>query len=639
MAARSTDDRPDLPTGTVTFVMTDIEGSTRLLQELGNRYPAVLADHHRLLRAAFERAGGVEFGSGGDALFVAFRDATAAVAAAADGQRALAGHAWPTGVAVRVRMGIHTGTGVLQDGDYVGLDIHRAARIASAGHGGQVLVSRTTRALLEDASVSGLAARDLGEHRLKDLERPEHLYQVEAAGLDREFPPLRSLDARRHNLPEQLTPFVGRSAERARAVELVASNRLVTFTGPGGSGKTRLALESAAASLERFGDGVFFVALAPIDDRDLVVPTIAAAVGLREAPGRPMRDRLLEHLRDRSSLLVLDNFEQIVACAPFVGELLAAAPRVHVLVTSRESLAIAGEQELPVPPLALPALDEPVDPERLREVDAIALFVQRARAVRPAFDLTAENARAVAEICVRLDGLPLALELAAARIKLFEPGDDPRVRGRAARGVRRARRRLRAARVVLPGARGAGGQAPGRAGARARGARPRPGPGQRPRRDPPCRRRRRRRRGPSGGLDVDDVLAAPEPREGGPDPSRTAPRASVQPRGSGAAGGGPRGHGGAHVVVRRLRSVAAIAPGEPRAALGARRRRRGRHRPAHHGLRNAADRPGRRGKPFRGEHHGDRRGRRIGDQLANEPMGDRVAPGRHGPRGDAPERT
>jgi predicted ATPase/class 3 adenylate cyclase len=405
-----------LPTGTVTFVMTDIEGSTRLVQALGDRYPQLLAEHYGLLREAFGSAG-VEVGSEGDALFYAFTDAPSAVRAALDAQRRLFEHRWPADVVVRVRMGIHSGVARLLSGDYVGLDAHRTARITAAGHGGQVVLSDAARVLSEASLPPGATLRDLGEHRLKDLERVEHLFQLVAPDLPAQFPPLRSVPGRPHNLPAQVTGFIGRARERQQLVDLLRTCRLLTLTGPGGTGKTRLAVEVAAGCGVAFRDGVHFVPLATITNPDLVIPTIATTFNLREGPARPVLDALIGHLGQRTMLLVLDNFEQIIDAAPVVGELLAAASQLTLLVTSREPLGIAGEQEFPVPPLRLPNGGARLEIEELRGVDSVALFLQRARSVRPGFDLTPSNAAAVAEICVRLDGLPLALELAAARVR------------------------------------------------------------------------------------------------------------------------------------------------------------------------------------------------------------------------------
>ncbi len=410
-----------LPTGTVTFLFTDIEGSTRLLQRLGERYGEVLEQHRRLIRSACEEAEGRIFGSEGDALFAVFRSATKAVAAAANSQRALAAQPWPDGEAVKVRMGIHTGEASLIGGDYVGLDLHRAARITAAGHGGQVLLSGSTRALAEQGLPLDVEIRDLGERRLKDLSRPERIFQLVIPDLPADFPILRTLDATPNNLPTQLTSFVGRSREVADARRLLAGSRLLTLTGPGGTGKTRLSLQIGAEEIEAFPDGVFFVPLAAVTDPVLVPSAIAEALGVKEAGRRSALETLLEHLRDRRMLLILDNFEQIVVAAPTVGELLRASPALKTIVTSRAILHVYGEQELPVPPLGLPPIEYLPPPERLSQFEAVKLFIERAMAVRPDFAVTNENAPAVAQICARLDGLPLAIELAAARIRLLTP--------------------------------------------------------------------------------------------------------------------------------------------------------------------------------------------------------------------------
>jgi predicted ATPase len=320
-------------------------------------------------------------------------------------------------------MGVHSGEGRLLGNTYVGLDVHRAARIAAAAHGGQIVLSDTTRALAAANLPPGVELRDLGEHRLKDLEGPQRLFQLVAPDLPSDFPPLRSLRGLVGNLPTQLTSFVGRKREKRELLELLGANRIVTLTGPGGTGKTRLSIEVAAAYVGQVEDSVHFVALAPISDADLVIPTIAATLGVREIASRPIRDSLIERLRERSMLLVLDNFEQLTMAAPAVGELLGAAPELKALVTSREPLRISGEQEYPLPPLDVPDTHAEARLDALVSLDSVELFVQRARLVRPGFDLSAANAGAVAEICARLDGLPLAIELAAARSRLFEPHD------------------------------------------------------------------------------------------------------------------------------------------------------------------------------------------------------------------------
>jgi predicted ATPase/class 3 adenylate cyclase len=411
---------PTLPTGTVTFLFTDIEGSTRLLESLGDAYPPILERHHALLREAIAAGEGTEVSTEGDAFFAVFPSAPRAVAAVAQAQRALAGEAWPSGVAVRVRMGLHTGEGVLGGDSYVGLDVHRAARVAAAGAGGQVLLSEATHSLAAGSLPPGVTVEDLGQHRLKDLSRAEHLWQLAIDGLPHEFPPPRTLDATPNNLPLQLTTFLGRQREVSEVLELLVANRLVTLTGPGGTGKTRLALQVAAEDADRHPAGVYFVALEPIVNADLFIPTIAQSVGMPD-PGGATVHRMAEHFADRASLLVLDNFEQLDGAAPQVGDLLAAASRLSILATSRSPLRVYGEREYPVPPLGLPDPRHIPDLEQFSQFESVALFIERAVAVRPDFAVDNENAPAVAEICVRLDGLPLAIELAAARVRVLPP--------------------------------------------------------------------------------------------------------------------------------------------------------------------------------------------------------------------------
>jgi predicted ATPase/class 3 adenylate cyclase len=413
-----------LPSGTLTFLFTDIEGSTKLLNELGtDRYHEVLATHTRTLRAAF--AAGTEVRIEGDALFVVFDSAAAAIRATAAAQHALATTRFPHDAVVRVRMGMHTGQGTPASreagADYVGIDVHRAARIANIAHGGQVLLSGATATLAGQDLGEGIALRDLGEHRLKDLAQAERVYQLVIAGLANDFPPVRSLDRTPNNFPTQVTTFIGRAPEIRDGLRLLDSTRLLTLTGPGGTGKTRLSLQIAAESSPRFPDGAFWIALAPISDPELVPSTIAHALGVHIGGKEDPLERVLEHVRGKRMLLVLDNFEQILPAASSVSALLASGPDLKVITSSRAPLRISGEQEFPVPPLELP------DPERLPSLDVLAqsdavkLFVERARAVKPDFMITAENAAAVAEICNRLDGLPLAIELAAARVKLLAP--------------------------------------------------------------------------------------------------------------------------------------------------------------------------------------------------------------------------
>jgi predicted ATPase/class 3 adenylate cyclase len=411
----------ELPTGTVTFVFTDIEGSTRLLQELGAGYTGVRDEHAAIIRGAIEAEGGSELSTAGDSFFAVFRTPARAVRAAVRAQRDLHRHRWPNGASLRVRMGVHTGEGILGGEDYVGIDVNRAARIADAAHGGQVILSGATLALAERDLPDGTSVRDLGEHRLKDLAHPEHLHDLAIEGLPVDFPPPRSLDARPNNLPAQLTSFVGREEEVAEIDRLIERSRLLTLTGPGGSGKTRLALEVAAGALLRYRDGAFFVDLSSVTDPDLVPSSLAAALGVQEVPGRPILEAVQAHLRDRELLLVVDNLEQVAEGAPVLEELLTAAPGLTVLATSRIVLSLRGEQEYPVPPLDPPEPDRLPDLATLRRIDAVRLFTERAAAASPAFRLTEANAPAVAEITARLDGLPLAIELAAARTKVLSP--------------------------------------------------------------------------------------------------------------------------------------------------------------------------------------------------------------------------
>ncbi len=408
--------REDLPTGTVTFLFSDIEGSTRLVGELDPLvYREVLEQHNALMRSAMAANGGVERGTQGDAFLVVFRDASAAVAAGVAAQRGLARAVWPHGRSVDVRMGLHTGHGIAGGDDYVGLDINRAARIASAAHGGQMLVSDSTRALVERSLPAGVGLLDLGEHRLKDLARPERLFQVTADGLRPSFPPLRTLGGPAGDLPVRLTTFVGREREILEVERLVEGQRLVTLTGPGGTGKSSLAVEVARAAAVRFHDGAWFVALDSVVDPELVASVIAKTLGLIEGGG-PARDRLLTFAADRSLLLVLDNLEQVRSAAPFLAELLRSAPGVRILATSRAPLRVSGEQEYPVPPLAVPD-----SPATARAADCVVLFTERARRVRPSFEPSDDDVAAISEICARLDGLPLGIELAAGRTGILPP--------------------------------------------------------------------------------------------------------------------------------------------------------------------------------------------------------------------------
>ena len=409
----------DRPVGTVTFLFTDIEGSTRLLRDLGaERYRQVLNEHRRLLRRALTTHGGYEVDTQGDAFLVAFDRPRAGVEAAADAQRAFADHAWPNGRDLRVRMGVHTCEATATTEGYVGIGIHRGRRICEAAHGGQVLVSHITRDLLE-ADEHGLMFLDLGEHRLKDLTEPQRLFQLLLQDLPGQFPPLRTLGNRPTNLPVQATPLVGRDREVGDVIELLRRPdvRAVTLTGPGGIGKTRLALQAAAELLEDFPNGVHFVTVAAITDPNLVLPAIAQTLGVNETAGQ----ELSAYLETKDLLLVVDSLEQVIDAALLLARALADAPSIKLLMTSQEALHVSAEHVYPVPPLRLPDPRQLPELSALQRNEAIALFTERAQAVRPDFEVTNENSSTVSEICVRLDGLPLALELAAARIGVLSP--------------------------------------------------------------------------------------------------------------------------------------------------------------------------------------------------------------------------
>jgi predicted ATPase/class 3 adenylate cyclase/Tfp pilus assembly protein PilF len=406
-----------LPAGTVTILFSDIEGSTLLLSRLGNRFADALDAHRGVLRAAWAKFNGYELRTEGDSFFVVFEVARDAVAAALEGQLGLARYPWPDGERVRVRIGIHTGEPVVHGFDYVGMDVHRAARIASAAHGGQVVVSNVTRELAAGQLPPDTGFADLGWHQLKDLPEPEHLFQATADGLKTEFAPLKSLGAV-SSLPVPPTPLVGRDGELRELQALFAQShlRLITLTGAGGSGKTRLAIALGATLMRSFLDGVYFVALAEVTTREGMWRAIADALGVTGDTWD--HTNLLESLKGRRLLLLLDNLEQLPDAAKVVSQVLAAAPEVVVVATSRRPLHLQGEHEHPVPPLTLP--DEP-GLDRIEQSAAVRLFAQHAQLVRPSFALTLENSADVATICRRVDGLPLAIELAASRIKLLSP--------------------------------------------------------------------------------------------------------------------------------------------------------------------------------------------------------------------------
>ncbi len=406
-----------LPSGTVSLLFSDIEGSTALLLRLGALYADALDGQRRVLRKAWNAHGGTELGTEGDSFYVVFPTADGAVAAAVEGQRELAQYPWPGGERLRVRMGMHTGSPRVHDGGYVGIDVVRAARIAASAHGGQVVVSSATEGLVRGGLPSGVSLRDLGTHQVKDIDVPERLFQLAIDGLPSAFPALKTLGAS-SSLPVPASPLVGRCRELAELTAVLSSPevRLVTLTGPGGSGKTRLAIAIANQLVSRFPDGIYFVPLAAVTTVATMWTTIAEVLDLppecRITPG------FFESVAHRSALLVLDNLEQLTDADAVVARLLEAAPQIVVLATSRRRLNVPGERQHAVSPLELP------DAETVAEAEgsgAVQLFVQQARGFKADFSLTAENVADITAICRRLDGLPLAIQLAAARIRLLGP--------------------------------------------------------------------------------------------------------------------------------------------------------------------------------------------------------------------------
>ena len=437
---------PEAPTGTVSFLFTDIVGSTRLWEKFPAQMGAALARHDALIRAAVETHGGHVFKTVGDATHAAFQAPRASLEAAIDAQQALAAEDWNDIGTLAVHMGIHVGAAELRDGDYFGGTLNRVSRIESAAHGGQILLSRIAVELLEDEPLDAISFKSLGSHRLRNLDRPEHLYQAVVPSLPDSFPPPRSMEALPNNLPVQTTSFVGREKQLDDVKSLLKDTRLLTLMGTGGTGKTRLALETGAQLINAFRDGVWLAELALFAEPERVVEAVAAAVGAREEPDRPLRETLINFLRGKNLLLLLDNCEHLLsAVSSLAAELLRFCPRLKILATSRHSLGIGGEAVFFVPPLEVlevraEDLRGPDFAQRLSQYEAVKLFIARAVAVRPDFVITNANAPAVAEICSRLDGIPLAIELAAARVKLLnvdqiaERLDD---RFRLLRGARR----------------------------------------------------------------------------------------------------------------------------------------------------------------------------------------------------------
>lgn len=413
----------DLPSGLVTFLLTDVEGSTRSWEQDPTSMLEAMARHDALVAEAIEGHGGLllKTRGEGDSAFAVFTRALDAAAAALRLQRTLDSEKWPQPTPIRVRVAVHTGEAELRAGDYFGATVNRAARLRSIAHGGQTVLSQATEEQVRGLLSSEVSLRDLGEHRLKDLARPEHVFQLCHPDLVDRFPPLRSLQPRQTNLPIQLTSFVGREAEIPEIAGLLAKTRLVTLTGSGGAGKTRLALHVGAESVDQFTDGVLFVELAPLSDPGLVPQALASILDVRESPDRPLIETLIDALRSKSVLLLLDNCEHVVdACAHLADGLLRACAELRILATSREPLGVPGEATFRIPSLPTPDVDV-TSPELIESFDAVRLFVERAALAKPGFGLNAGNASAVAQICSRLDGIPLALELAAAGLRSLSP--------------------------------------------------------------------------------------------------------------------------------------------------------------------------------------------------------------------------
>jgi predicted ATPase/class 3 adenylate cyclase/Tfp pilus assembly protein PilF len=415
----------ELPSGTVSFLLTDIEGSTRMWRTNPEAMLGAVTRHRELIHRSVERHGGAlpKDQGEGDSVLAAFERATDAVAAALAFQTALAEEQWPEGAPVRVRAAVHTGEAEIRDNNYYGTSLSRAARIRALAWGGQTLMSQTTYQLVKDYLPDDCIARHLGAYSLKDFEDQEHLYQLSGGVLQSDFPPLQVREAKPHNLPVLLTKFVGREREISDVKELLRSARLVTLTGAGGSGKSRLAIEVAREVMDGFEDGAHLVDLSALDDHHLVLPTITRSLEIHENPGATTLTSLAQHLRDRHMLLILDNFERVLQAAPPLGELLNACPDLVVLVTSRASLRLRGEHEFSVPPLGVPDLQHLPKDADVEHFEAVALFIERARSAAFDFEPGPQETRTIAEICRELDGLPLAIELAAVRVRLLPVRD------------------------------------------------------------------------------------------------------------------------------------------------------------------------------------------------------------------------
>ena len=409
---------------TTTFLFTDIEGSTRLWEQSPAAMSAALARHDAVLREAIRQNKGSIFSTGGDAFCVAFSTAPDALAAAWAAQRAFAREPWPAAARIKVRMALHTGNAELRDSDYFGQPLNRVARLLAAGHGGQVLLSMAAQERVRDSLPAGLTLRDMGDRQLKDLVRPERVYQMVAPDLPADFPPLKTLDERAHNLPIQLTSFVGRRREMEELKRLLESSRLVTLTGAGGIGKTRLASQVGADRIDDFADGVWFVELAALTDARHVPQAAATVLGIKEQPGMTIIDTVTQTIRGKELLLVLDNCEHVVDAAALLCQaILTSCARVRVLATSREALRVLGEAIYRVPSLPTHDPSSPADVASLTQYAGVQLFIDRAVSAQSSFRLDDANASAVANICYHLDGIPLAIELAAARVRTLSVAD------------------------------------------------------------------------------------------------------------------------------------------------------------------------------------------------------------------------
>lgn len=409
--------------GTVTFLFTDIEGSTKLLHRLGDKYENILREHHSILRTTINKFGGKEQDNAGDGFFFSFDKAGSAVQSASEIQKLISSQNWGDGIQLKVRMGIHTGEVIKNESGYIGIEVHRASRISAAGHGGQVLLSESTKVLISNDLPRGIKIIELGEFRLKDFEKPEKIFQLEIEGLQNSFPPLKSHSVIKSNLNQQIINLIGREKETDDIQKLLLNDqvRLITLIGPGGTGKTSLAFSICKSLISGFNDGVYAVSLESVTDESLVCRTISQALGLIESPSKPILSTITEFLKDKQMLLLLDNFEQLVNSAGILSKILDRCEGIKIIVTSRIVLGIKYETEYFIQPLDVPKITDSNQYGNYENYSAVRLFTERAKAVNPDFSVTPENIGDIIEICKQLDGLPLAIELASARSKLFTP--------------------------------------------------------------------------------------------------------------------------------------------------------------------------------------------------------------------------